>query len=334
MKKYSAEHAKAIISSYAENWIEFRDDGVHYSPDIFTYDLGQELIWKYVLELDGDDAPDPLTAPCLPFPFTAHELAAFMLDGIGAASIPANYAGSWESGPDSGMLYINLELESRQALREAYSAIHAAEKAIGSSYPLELLKEVDRLGDEGMLDPLDKDIWEQHQIAKKRYREAFATWLKEMVIHLLNNQSNPVHEHKESKLIIQINGQDAILVRSIPFLTKMPPDAVVKALAGIKGFREFNGLRAFYIEDSKVKQISSTWWKNFPYREVLAIESKLKCDVKKRKIKWYEMYGFLQRDVLSILKHDFFVWKDEFFSTYLSVYGYRSLDLDAICPKN
>lgn len=192
MKKYSAEHAKAIISSYAENWIEFRDDGVHYSPDIFTYDLGQELIWKYVLELDGDDAPDPLTAPCLPFPFTAHELAAFMLDGIGAASIPANYAGSWESGPDNRMLESigDLGRYAKRALCEAYAAIHAAEKAIGSSYPLELQKELNRLGDECTNAPLDKDLQKEHSLVEKRYQVAFATWRKAMVNWLLRPEAS------------------------------------------------------------------------------------------------------------------------------------------------
>lgn len=176
MKKYSAADAKAIIRSYGENWIEFRDDGIYHSPDVFAYDPGEELNWKYVLELDGDDVPNPLTAPCLPFPFTAHELAAFMLDGIGAGVIAANYAGSWESGPDSGMLesFSRLGREAKKALCEAYASIHAAEQAIGSSYPPELQKEVDRLGDECTHAPLDKGI-----------REAFATWRKAMVNYLM-----------------------------------------------------------------------------------------------------------------------------------------------------
>lgn len=187
MKKYSAADAKAIIRSYGENWIEFRDDGIHHSPDVFAYDPGEELNWKYVLELDGDDVPNPLTAPCLPFPFTANELATFMLDGIGAGVIAANYAGSWESGPDSGMLesFSRLGREAKRALCEAYAAVHAAEQAIGSSYPLELQKEVDKLGDECTEAPLDKGIREQHRIAEKRYREAFATWRKAMVNYLL-----------------------------------------------------------------------------------------------------------------------------------------------------
>lgn len=200
MKKYSAADAKAIIRSYGEKWIEFRDEGIHHSPDILAYDPGEELNWKYVLELDGDDVPNPLTAPCLPFPFTANELAAFMLDGIGAGVIAANYAGSWESGPDSGMLesFSRLGREAKRALCEAYAAVHAAEHAIGSSYPQELQKEVDRLGDECTQAPLDKGIREQHRIAEKRYREAFATWRKAMVNYLLRPAPETLSDSKPS----------------------------------------------------------------------------------------------------------------------------------------
>lgn len=131
MKTYGIEDAKALIRNYCENWVEIQADGIRLRGDMLQYDPSQQLHWKYVCELDGPNAPNPLTAPCLPFPFTANELAAFLLDGVGA--VVTSYYGNWADGPDEGMLDSLgvLAREPRNALRQAYAAYSNAEKAVG-----------------------------------------------------------------------------------------------------------------------------------------------------------------------------------------------------------
>ena len=149
MKTYGIEDAKAIIGEkdnckIGGQWIEFTENGLHLRTSDLQNDPSQQLLWKYVCELDGPDAPNPLTAPCLPFPFTANQLAAFMLDGVGAV-IPSIY-GDWETGPDQGMLdtISVLGREPKTALKVAYNAFRTTQHSVGA-YPLHLQKQADRL---------------------------------------------------------------------------------------------------------------------------------------------------------------------------------------------
>lgn len=129
-------------------------------------------------------------------------------------------------------------------------------------------------------------------------------------------------------VVIQINVRDAIRdaipVRAIPFLTNwktMTPDAVAQALAGDEHFYIFHGLSAFYIEDSKVKQISSTWWESFACRQLAALNAGLKRKEGEGTFTWDEGYQQWQRDALQILPAGFFVWKDEFEPLHEKRYG-------------
>ena len=59
---------------------DIRDDGVWLREN----NVVDALNWTPVCDLEeGFESPDPLTTPALPFPFTARQLAAFMLSGWG-----------------------------------------------------------------------------------------------------------------------------------------------------------------------------------------------------------------------------------------------------------
>jgi len=216
MKSYGMDDAKVIIRDFGEDWVEFKSDGVHLSGELFQYDTSQVLHWKYACELDDSNSPNPLTAPNLPFPFTASELAAFMLDGVGAA-IASNY-GNWEDGPDQEMLDSMgvLAREPKRAITDAYSAFMVAQATVGS-YPVELQKRADRLCKiysyrndkantrEGVFaQGIGRDeanarraravasnaqLEKLYQIATKEYQAASCFWRKAMVNELLKPTS-------------------------------------------------------------------------------------------------------------------------------------------------
>lgn len=212
MKTYGIDDAKVIIRDFLENWVEFKSDGVHLNSEMLQYDTSQVLHWKYVCELENPDAPNPLTAPALPFPFTANELTAYMLDGLGAC-ITSIY-GNWEDGPDQAMLDSMgvLGREPRRAITDAYGAFKAAQATVGS-YPAELQKRANCLCKtysyqedeanerEGVFaDGVTPDeanarraratasnaaLKRLYSLAKKEYQAAFGAWRKAMVCQLL-----------------------------------------------------------------------------------------------------------------------------------------------------
>ena len=244
MKTYGIEDARAIIRDYCERWIEFTVNGVNLRTEELQHDPSQQLHWKYVCELDGPDDPNPLTAPCLPFPFTANQLAAFMLDGVGAV-IPSIY-GSLTTGPDKGMLQQIglLGREPKAALEAAYAAHNTAQDTVGD-YPLALQKSADRLAKiynyrnlkantrEGVfingIGPTEARIRRQRaidsvaELAKRSIREAnayqaaFLPWRKAMVYQLLQ-------PHNQGLDLIKVpDGVDHMLSWRVKTTVKMTP---------------------------------------------------------------------------------------------------------------
>lgn len=144
MKTYGSADADVIFSVLKKRYVEFRSDGVYLSSEMNGLDASDAIFWKYACELDGPDSPNPLTTPALPFPFTGNQLAAFMLDGVGAVT-PSAY-GDWENGPDQGMLDSMgvLRREPGLAITEAYAAYRTAQDNVGS-YPSELQRRAERL---------------------------------------------------------------------------------------------------------------------------------------------------------------------------------------------
>ncbi|MDO9250846.1 MAG: hypothetical protein Q8S71_06570 [Hydrogenophaga sp.] len=127
MQTYGKAVAVAIIGNHFPNIYDIRDDGVWPMKD----DVEWILPWSPACDMEGPGTPDPLDAPNLPIPFTANELAAFMLDGIGAGL--SSIYGAWEWGPDAGTLESMgvRATKAREALLAAYAALRDAECAVG-----------------------------------------------------------------------------------------------------------------------------------------------------------------------------------------------------------
>lgn len=87
---------------------------------------GDSLTWHPLNEIDEPGSPNPLTAPVLPFPFTARMLAALLIDGPGTF-IRMRY-GPWDEGPDSEALahLAPLAVKARDALSGAFDAYRQA----------------------------------------------------------------------------------------------------------------------------------------------------------------------------------------------------------------
>lgn len=113
--------------------LDVREDGVYVKNEYLHADLaGQAFMWIPACEMDWPGAPDPLTAPALPIPFTARDLAAFMLDGAGQGI--QSMFGRIEHGPDEVEL-ASLDMRAtkvRKALREAYSLAQRAQCVAGA----------------------------------------------------------------------------------------------------------------------------------------------------------------------------------------------------------
>ena len=132
--RYSRQVFEAIARDYCAGMLDVRDDGVWISASVVkdTPLQQSELQWTPAVELDELNAPDALVAPSLPIPFTANELAAFMLDGVGAG-ITLAY-GPWDTGPDGAMIE-NIGMrgnKAREAIKAAYHAIREADGQTGA----------------------------------------------------------------------------------------------------------------------------------------------------------------------------------------------------------
>lgn len=77
---------------------------------------------------------DPADTPALPFPFDAKELAAFMVNGMGAFVAEWYCDGDWDNGLSIEVLERSLPVDEswlRQTVREAIEAYRVAKEAIG-----------------------------------------------------------------------------------------------------------------------------------------------------------------------------------------------------------
>lgn len=213
MQRYGKQAFEAIISRHGcLELVDVREDGVWPSEACRVGDPTQRLLWVPACELEGPDAPDPLVAPGLPIPFTASELAAFTLDGIG--TMVTELYGSTADGPYEEMLDAlgPRGTKPKEAVRAAYAALREAE-AVHGHFDEQLRTDAQRLADdaeEKNLEANDKEgLWEagiseeekrqrrdrastsaaewfeRHEQAESRYHRAFARWRKEMAMHLL-----------------------------------------------------------------------------------------------------------------------------------------------------
>lgn len=131
MRKFNREDAEEILRPCAvDKYIECKDDGVWpaVQRDLSMVAETELLRWRPARELqDLPDAPKVADTPLLPFPFTANDLAAFLLKGVGA--LVGEFYGDWHDRPEPDpqmLLHIDPDTEGRRALMDAYAAYKAA----------------------------------------------------------------------------------------------------------------------------------------------------------------------------------------------------------------
>ena len=131
MRVFSRTDAEEILKPCGVGkYLEYTDDGIWpaVQRDLNMVAETELLRWRPARELqERPDAPKVTDTPMLPFPFTANDLAAFMLNGIGA--LIGEFYGDWseQAEPDPQMLqHIDPDSEGRRALIDAYAAYQAA----------------------------------------------------------------------------------------------------------------------------------------------------------------------------------------------------------------
>ena len=89
------------------------------------------LAWTYLCDLGDPRGKNPLDEPALRFDFTAGQLAAFMLDGVGY--FVRQMYGTWKNGPDPLQLQsLGVQgTKAREALQSAYQLYRDAERNVG-----------------------------------------------------------------------------------------------------------------------------------------------------------------------------------------------------------
>ncbi len=132
--KYNLKHAKEILEPYApKDYLRFDERGVWpgIELDLHLQTETEGLRWRPARQLQHlPGAPEVKDTPMLPNPFTARELAAFMLEGAGA--LVADFYGEWDDGPDPESLRaIDPDSKARRAVTEAFTAYRLAIEKVG-----------------------------------------------------------------------------------------------------------------------------------------------------------------------------------------------------------
>lgn len=111
---------------------ELRDDGAWLRAN----EQEDALNWTPACDAEeGLGSPDPLTTPALPFPFTARQLAAFLLDGWGWF-LHARFAdedGQLDLGTVQALLGSVRDAKPREAIAAAFAALAQARQHVGEA---------------------------------------------------------------------------------------------------------------------------------------------------------------------------------------------------------
>ncbi len=195
-KPYNRGHADALLAPCGEvsPW-RIDDRGVW--PAYSDYEEAKRLglksehklqSWKPVTAFQDDqNAPDCKDTPALPFPFDARDLAAFMLDGVGA--FVAVY-GAWEDGPETERLN-DIDPSNnyaRRAVREAFDAYRLAIEKVGK-YDMDALARRDAAHTAYWKSSNDKALLKAFEDAEAEWDAAYQAWLTKMVRCLLEPQA-------------------------------------------------------------------------------------------------------------------------------------------------
>jgi len=141
------------------------------------------LRWRPTRELQGlPGAPETSDTPMLPIPFTARELAAFMLAGTGA--LVASFYGDWSDGPNPERLGdIDRDSFARRAVIDAFAAYRLAKEEVGEWESVWSQRETTRKA--SSREPNNTALLKAFDEAQATWDTAYQTWLNAMVIELL-----------------------------------------------------------------------------------------------------------------------------------------------------
>ena len=131
-KRFTKAVGEMIALRFIEDWATSDDDGIRVKPGVEENDPALVLSWTPACEMEGwPDSPEASTYPALPYPFTAKELAAFLLSGAG--SMVAEDYGDFSDGPYEVRLQaLGAKAgHARDALRQAYTEIRRAIAEVG-----------------------------------------------------------------------------------------------------------------------------------------------------------------------------------------------------------
>ena len=256
-KPYNRGHADALLAPCGEvsPW-RIDDRGVW--PAYSDYEEAKRLglksehklqSWKPVTAFQDDqNAPDCKDTPALPFPFDARDLAAFMLDGVGA--FVADYYGDWEDGPETECLN-DIDPSNnyaRRAVREAFDAYRLAIEKVGK-YDMDALARRDAAHTAYWKSSNDKALLKAFEDAEAEWDAAYQAWLTKMVRCLLEPQAAaPAPEVAESasKAVVVPFKKAALIAAHVhewPTIERDIADANTNGLAaaakaGARGWKE------------------------------------------------------------------------------------------------
>lgn len=195
--KYNLKHAKEILEPcglLGENqrgkYLRIKKRGVMpaIKRDLLLLNETEGLRWRPARQLQHlPGAPEVKGTPMLPNPFTARELAAFMLDGAGA--LVADFYGEWDDGPDPDSLRaIDPDSKARRAVTEAFTAYRLAIEKVGK-YDMDALARRDAAHTAYWKSSNDKALLKAFEDAEAEWDAAYQAWLTKMVRCLLEPQA-------------------------------------------------------------------------------------------------------------------------------------------------
>jgi hypothetical protein len=132
------------------------------------------------------------------------------------------------------------------------------------------------------------------------------------------------------KVIVKIEGREAIPVRAIPLLTDgntMSADSVVKAFAGNSFYYKFGNVLTYRIENGIATPIEKRWWRDKASVQMEAVEGELKRQQAQGLLSQEKAFAQWETESLQALPPGVFVWKDEFEPRHLSRHSIHNLTM-------
>ncbi|HOK10974.1 MAG TPA: hypothetical protein PK221_01790 [Ottowia sp.] len=124
------------------------------------------------------------------------------------------------------------------------------------------------------------------------------------------------------KVVVSIDGRDAIPVRAIPLLTDwhvLSPDVCAEIFSGRKDttVQYMEGLKSYRLVNGAVQQVPDREWENWIERQLAACSERIRNDEAGHETGYQQW----RSESLLILPAGVFVWRDEFEAAFQAEYG-------------